>query len=487
MARVRQAGAIVASIARGAAICAISLVCVIAYTAGSLRRLAIGDPTERALHRARQRGALFRWCFSRLGATFIKVGQVMSTRADLFAPAVIDELRELQDRVRPFAFARVRRILERELGRPLSSIFISLDRTPLAAGSIAQVHRGLLRTGEEVAVKVLRPHVRARVHRDARLMLWLAHVAHVLSARARAGDVIGHTRSLVSGIIVQTDLAREADHLERFRADFAGTPGLEFPRVLRSVSRGGVLTMSLVHGVHLEHVPREHVAQVTRVLRDAFFAMCFEHGLVHADLHPGNILVGPDATVFILDVGLVKYLDEAAITRLLELTRALVLGTPDELVAHLRDHHPHAPTTDWDAVALDAGAFVDRLRRIRIADLEAAEVVGDLFSLARRHGIRPLPELSLVLLGMVTIEGIAKRLDPNANTLAEIARYLAPRIAHTPLARGSRERLEPPLGVRTGCDSDRVPPPSLRVSPPDPLPLDGTCDAPPPTVARRSE
>ncbi len=487
MARLRGAGAIVSSVARGTAICFVAFLCVLAYTAGSLRRLTIRDKAERAQHRARQRGVLFRWCFTRLGATFIKVGQVMSSRADLLAPAIVAELRQLQDHVRPFGFARVRRTLERELGRPLSSIFISLDREPLAAGGHAQVHRGLLRSGEEVAVKGLRPGVRARVHRDARLMLWLAHVAHALSSRARAGDVIGHVRSLVSGIIVQTDLTREADNLERFRTDFAGTAGLEFPRVIRSLSRGEVLTMSLVRGVHLEDVPREHVDQVTRVLREAFFAMCFEHGLVHADLHPGNILVGHDGTVFILDVGLVKYLDATAIANLVELSRALVLGTPQDLVTHLRDHHPHGPTTDWEAVASDVAAFVGRLRASRISELEVSAVVGDLFSLARKHGIRPLPELSLVLLGMVTIEGIAKRLDPNANTLAEIARYLAPRIAHTRLARGSREWKHPPLEARIECDAPAGSPPSLRVSPADSRPGDGTRDAPTPSVARRSE
>jgi ubiquinone biosynthesis protein len=329
--------------------------------------------------------------------------------------------------------------------------------------------------------------VRARIHRDARLMLWLAHVAYALSPRARAADVIGHARSLVAGIIMQADLAREADNLERFRADFAGTPGLAFPRVLRALCRPSILTMSLVRGVHLEHVPREHVEQVTRTLRDAFFAMCFEHGLVHADLHPGNILVGPDATVFILDVGLVKYLDAAAIARIVELAGALVLGTPAELVAHLRDHHPHGPTTDWDALAADAETLITRLRRARIADVEVAQLVSALFALARKHGIHPLPELSLVLLGIVTIEGIAKRLDPDANTLAEIARYLAPRIAHTRLARGSREWSHPPLGARTECDAPPTTPPSLRTSPSDPHTSSGTRDAPTPVMARRSE
>lgn len=436
-------GGIVASVARAAVIWAVALLCVAVYAIGSLRRLAIRDRAARRAHRDRQRGRLLRWSFSTLGASFIKAGQVMSSRADLLPPAVIAELRELQDHVRPFAFARVCAIIERELRAPLARVFRTIDPVPLAAGSIAQVHRGVLRSGEEVAIKVLRPGVRARVRRDARLLLWLAHLAHAASARARAADVIGHARSLVAGIIVQTDLRREAENYDLFRASFDHTTGLAFPRVHHALATHAVLTMEMIHGVHLERVRPEHVPQVTQVLRDAFFAMCFQHGLVHADLHPGNILVRDDGTVVVLDVGLVKHLDADAIARLVDLSRCLVVGTPADLVAHLRAYHHGSRTTRWDAVATDVAAFITSLRRCTMAELEVSAVVATLFTLARKHRIRPLPEMSLVLLGMVTIEGIAKRLDPDANTLAEIARYFAPRLARAaadvrpPLARGS--------------------------------------------------
>lgn len=387
-----------------------------------------------------------RWAFSRLGAMFVKLGQVLSARADLLAPGVIAELRALQDHVAPFPFARARASIERELGVPIEQVFERLDPEPIAAGSIAQVHHGVLHSGEEVAVKVLRPEIRARVRRDARLVLWLAHLAHAVSARARAADVIGHARSLLAGVVLQTDLRREAENYRRFRDDFAGAAGLAFPRVVARYSTSGVLVMDFVRGVHLERIRPEHVPCVTRTLRTMFFAMCFDHGLVHADLHPGNLLVGADGTVTVLDVGLVKYLDAATIAKLVELSRCLVMGTADDLIAHLRDHHHHAPTTDWAAVTADAGPFVANLRRSSIAELELCAVVGQLFQLARKHGIRPMPELSLVLLGMVTIEGIAKQLDPTANTMAEVARYLGPRIARERrLARGSREWPLPPL------------------------------------------
>ncbi|HEY5947728.1 MAG TPA: AarF/UbiB family protein [Kofleriaceae bacterium] len=439
MRRIRSVADIFATIARGAVIWAVAILCVLIYTAGSLRRLAIFNRDRRALHRARQRGRLLRWSFSRLGATFVKIGQVMSSRADLLAPAIIDELRGLQDHVDPFAFDKVRAIVERELHAPLDTIFRELDATPLAAGSIAQAHRGVLISGDEVAIKVLRPNITARIRRDARLLLWLAHIAYVISARARAGDVIGHTRSLIAGILAQTNLCREADNYERFSADFAGTPGLAFPRVYREYSTHALLTMNMIHGVRLEHVRPEHVEQVTRVLRETFFAMCFEHGIIHADLHPGNVLVEADGTVVLLDVGLVKHLDRETIAKLVELSRCLAVGTSQDLVAHLRAHHHHAPTTNWDAVATDASTFITELRRTPIAKLEASIVVAKLFTIARKHHIRPLPELSLVLLGMVTIEGIAKRLDPTANTLAEVARYLGSYIERRRFPRGSCE------------------------------------------------
>jgi len=442
MGRVVSAARWLATIARGAVICAVALLCVMIYTAGSLRRLTIRDREARALHRARQRGRLLRFSFEALGGTFVKIGQVMSARADVLAPAIIVELRELQDRVRPFAFSRVRATVEHELARPLASIFSELDPTPLAAGSIAQVHRGRLRTGQEVAIKVLRPRITQRVHRDARLLLWLAHVTHVLLARARAADVIAHTRSLIAGIIAQTDLCREADHYELFRTNFDSVTDIAFPRVYRAFSTRAVLTMEMIHGVRLEHVPPKHVAQVTRTLRESFFAMCFEHGLIHADLHPGNVLVRDDGTVVLVDVGLVKHLDAEMIAKLVELSRCLAVGTAHDLVVHLRTQHRHEPSTDWDAVAVDSAAFIRDLRAKKIADLEVSTVVTKLFAIARKHHIRPLPELSLVLLGMVTIEGIAKRLDPDANTLAEVARYLGPLLERRRFARGSGQHAQ---------------------------------------------
>jgi ubiquinone biosynthesis protein len=437
-------GGMVASLARMAAIAVITLGCALVFLGGALRRLAIRDPIEREQHRARQLGRLLRWSFSRLGATFIKVGQVMSSRPDVFPPGVIDELRSLQDRVPPFPSRRVPRVVARGLGCSIAVWFRAFDREPIAAGSIAQVHHAVLHTGEEVAVKVVRPGVRAHVRRDARILLWFAHVAQTLSPRARAADTVGHVRSLIVGIMAQTDLRAEAHTYERFREEFAAMPGLAFPHVYHATR--DVLVMEFVHGVRFDQAPADQLPTVARVLRETFFAMCFDHGHVHADLHPGNVLVRPDGVVVLLDVGLVKHLSRPVIDQIVDFARCMVIGDALDLVGHLKDHHRYLEGTDWAAVARDARTFVDGLRRRSIAELEVSLVVGQLFALARRHGIRPIPDLSLVLLGMVTIEGIAKRLDPTANTMTEIAKFLGTRAVHDRrLARGSRELTLPTL------------------------------------------
>lgn len=460
-----------ATFPRIVAIGIVALLSVVAYTAGSIRRLVIFDRERRAEHRARQRGRLLRWSFARLGATFIKVGQVMSSRPDLFSPPVIEELRWLQDRVPPFPFRQVRQVIERELRSPLAHHFREFDAASIAAGSVAQVHHAVLTTGEEVAVKVLRPGVIARTRRDGRILLWLAHLAYAISPRARTADVVGHVRNLVAGILAQTNLRYERQNYEQFRRNFGDTPGIYFPRVYRKHSTRSMLTMEYVHGRRLDDALSEHLPQAAQVIRHSFFAMCFEHGFVHADLHPGNILLRDDGVVVLIDVGLVKRLSRDLLDQMVDFTRCIAAGTGADLVAHLRRYHRYLASTDWDAVAADIDRFVAYLRKRPIVELELSAVIGELFALARKHKIRPLPEMIIVLLGMVTNEGMAKRLDPKADTLAELARFLGPRLpgkedAHRParrrMARGSRS------WSKAALDAGRLTLPTLEVKRPRP-------------------
>ncbi|MCA9679401.1 MAG: AarF/ABC1/UbiB kinase family protein [Kofleriaceae bacterium] len=408
---------------------AIVLVVVVGAIAYGVARLATLLLYWRRARRraavARLRGRLLRWAMTLLGATFIKLGQVLSTRPDLLEPETIDELRHLQDRLHAFGYRKVRRIIEADLGGRVEDHFAELDRRPVAAASVAQVHRGLLHDGTEVAVKVVRPEVRGTIERDGRLLHFFARIAE-LSRTARLSRPVDHCRELIDGILMQTDLRGEAAHYERFRANFAGVPGLRFPTVFPAQSSERVLTMSFERGRKIDALGAGGHPELALVTRRTFFKMCFEDGFVHADLHPGNMLVGDDGDLVIFDVGLVKHLDAELLLQLVDFSRCVAMGTSADFVGHLRRFHTYMGDVDWDEVQRDAEAFVARFRDRTSAELEMGVFIRDVFAIGRKHKIQPLPEMTLILVGVVTSEGIAKMLDPGVNTFHEMAAFLMP-------------------------------------------------------------
>jgi ubiquinone biosynthesis protein len=407
---------------RTIAIVAVALVAALAYAGLRLASLTVRAPERRIEAVARARGRVLRRAMSTLGATFIKLGQVMSSRPDLFAPAMIEELRKLQDRLPSFSFRRVEQILRADLP---AGAFAAIDPVPVAAASVAQVHRGRLHDGTAVAIKVLRPGVRAAAERDGVILIALARALELLP-EARLSEPVAHVRHFVAGIVEQTDLRSEAVHYERFRRNFARRSDVVFPRVYPACSSEHVLTMDFVEGSKLDALgpgPHRAIAQQTR---STFFQMCFEDGFVHADLHPGNLLLTPDGKLAIFDVGLVKQLDDAVLAQFVDFAKCLAVGTADDFVAHLRRFHGYLAEVDWDAVQRDAVTFIGRFRGKTSSELEMGELINGVFAMSRVHHIRPVADLTLILVGVVTTEGIAKTLDPEVDMFRELAGYLMP-------------------------------------------------------------
>jgi ubiquinone biosynthesis protein len=390
--------------------------------------IAVRDRAERERRVARWRGRCLRRSMTMLGATFIKMGQVLSSRPDLLPPETIDELKVLQDRLPAFGFRRVRRLVERELGRPLEEVYSEFDREPVAAASVAQVHRARLAGGPEVAVKVLRPSIRRQVERDATVLLFGARLL-ALHPRIRLNDPVAHLRHFVDAIVAQTDLTREADNYERFAANFAGAHDVAFPAVHREHSSRSVLTMEFVRGTRFDARDRSHDRALAATIRLLMFRMCFDHGFVHADLHPGNFFVREDQKLVVFDAGMAKLLTEDIFVQFVDFSRCLTVGTADDFVDHIRRFHTYMGEVDWASLRSDIEVLLVRFRAQNTARLEYSALFGDIFAIARRYRARPVPDLTLVMVALLTVQGIGKELDPESNVFQEVATFLMPLLA----------------------------------------------------------
>ena len=418
-----------ANLLRGLFLFLFLLVVSVVYGLGRLvLQLSVRDRAERERRVARWRGRVLRRSMTMLGATFIKMGQVLSSRPDLLPPETIDQLKILQDRLPAFGFRRVRRVVERELGRPLEEVYQEFDREPVAAASVAQVHRARLQDGTEVAVKVLRPSIRSQVERDATVLLFGARLL-ALHPRIRLNDPVAHLRHFVDAIVSQTDLTLEADNYQRFAANFTGAQDVAFPAVHRDFSSKSVLTMEFVRGTRFDARDRTHDRALASTIRLMMFRMCFDHGFVHADLHPGNFFVREDQKLVVFDAGMAKLLTEDIFIQFVDFSRCLTVGTADDFVDHIKRFHTYIGEIDWDSLRRDIEVLLVRFRAQNTARLEYSALFGDIFAIARRYRARPVPDLTLVMVALLTVQGIGKVLDPESNVFQEVATFLMPLLA----------------------------------------------------------
>jgi len=398
----------------------------IAYGLGRLGTLLFFWGT---LRRARAVGKLRGWVLRQgmttLGATFIKMGQVMSTRPDLFSPEVIAELRKLQDKLPPFGFAKVKRTIEEDLGRPLGELFSEFDERPVAAASVAQVHRARLRDGREVAVKVLRPLVRRQVERDAAIMIGGARLL-ALSKNLRLSDPVGHTRHFVEAIHDQTDLSIEAENYRRFRANFASSTTVTFPEIYPELCSKRVVIMEFVRGTKIDALPPGTYPALAETVRSTMFKMCFDDGFLHADMHPGNMMVTESGQLVLFDAGLAKKLEEDVLAQFIDMSKCLTMGTPDDLVAHLQRFHRYLGEVDWVSLRVEVDEFARRFRAQDVAQLEYGQLFAGMFAIGRKYKVRPVTDMMLVFVALITAQGIGKMLEPEHNVFNSVARYLMP-------------------------------------------------------------
>jgi ubiquinone biosynthesis protein len=368
----------------------------------------------------RKTAARFRQLLLDLGPTFIKLGQLLSSRPDMLPSHWVDELSDLQDSVPPIALSEVRREIERGLGRRVSEVFAWLDDRPLASASIAQVHRARTHQGLEVVVKVQRPGTREAIESDLPLLYYLAWLLEAVVEETGVYTPTGIIEEFDRSIHEELDFRNEARNATAMREASRDLPFLVIPPVLDDLSSGTVLTMGFVEGIKVSEITPEagyDLEEVARRIIEAAFRQLFEKGVFHGDPHPGNVLVLPGNRIGLLDFGLVGRLTRPMQEVLVLMIVAVALRDPSTLVRLLNKigvPEEHSPIASFRA---DIQAMLDRYIGLTLEEIRATSLLRDLLDLAIRHKIRVPKEYAVLSKAAVAVEGIIRRLYPRMNVL----------------------------------------------------------------------
>ncbi len=376
-------------------------------------------------------GVRMRRSLDELGPTFVKFGQVLSTRSDIFPEGILSELQKLQDTARPMPAGRAQAILERELGAPVEEVFSAFDPDPLGSASIGQVHRAVLRTGEIVAVKVQRPEAPGRVAADLELMREFADFVD----RRFAQKVLVDARGLVAEFEVvvrrELDYTAEAQNARRFAANFAGTQ-VVIPVVYRELSTSKVLTMEFVVGTRFRDIrpllmaPSER-RRVASMGAEAIFKMAFEDGFFHGDPHPSNLLLTPEGDLALLDFGMVGFMSQGDIEALSRLFIAVIQRDASAALRALEGLGVRYATEVRGELVRELREFLNKYAGLSVGEVTLGQALSELIALARRYRVRMPPVFPLLTKALVTAEGLARSIDPTINVY-EVARPYARRL-----------------------------------------------------------
>ena len=372
----------------------------------------------------------FRMALEELGPTFIKLGQLISTRHDFIPPAVIKELKKLQDDVPPFSYEEVVAVIESSLDAKIHEVFSEFMVEPVAAASISQVHKARLLSGEQVAVKVQRPGIAATIETDIDIMMNLARLIGRHVQELRIYDPVGVVKEFAKTIRKELDFQIEGRHVDRFAINFKDDAKVFIPSIYWDISTREVLTMDWVEGIKIDNLPALVAAGLdpkliaengaTLILRQVL-----EFGIFHGDPHPGNLLVLPENVIAPLDFGIVGHLDEEMKQLVLDLLLAIISRDIRQLTSILSA----VGVIDEDQINIrelqaDLYDFVDRYYGIPLYKLEVATLIKDFIAITSHHHIRFLPDMMLLVKALVTIEGVGRTLNPDFDMITHATPFV---------------------------------------------------------------
>ncbi len=396
-----------------------------------------GERVERLSRAVRVRLAI-----EELGPTYIKMGQILSTRPDLVPVDFVRELARLQDKVPAFAFADVRRIIREETGRSADDLLDQLDPEPLASASIGQVHRARLKDGDQVAVKVQRPGIRKLVDVDLEIMLHLATLAERHIEELAHHRPVKIVEEFARSIEKEMDYTLEATSMERVAGAFLHDDTVYIPKVYREITTGRVLITEFVDGIKVSLLDRLDENGYDRRLitqrgADILLTQIFEHGFFHADPHPGNLFVLPNNVICLLDFGMMGTVDRSTREAFVELVDAVVRRDEPRTTQVMLKLTLWEEEPDLRLLGKDVADFMGEHLYKPLKDIQIGRLLHHLLELAAQHRLRIPPEIFLMMKALSTVEGVGLMLDPDFDMIA----HAEPFIRQVKLSRFSAERL----------------------------------------------
>ncbi len=382
-------------------------------------------PDDEQANNEDSRPVRMRHVLEELGPTYIKLGQILATRPDLIPPDWADEFKNLQDNCSQVPFTEIKEVLVHEFPSRLEQLFSTIDETPLAAASMAQVHRATLADGSEVVLKVLRPGNRELVENDMALLEWLAQFVESYFSN------LGYSPVAVAAefsreITKEMNLLQEAQATNRLRRHFEDDPNISFPKVYREASTRSVLTLEEIKGRPLSSVdPKslrpEERRRIVANGTDAVFKQCLRYGFFHADPHPGNIFLLPGQKLCFIDCGMTGHLDKNTAEQLIDLVASVIQMDIDKLckvVIELTDVDP--AVTDRRDFRSDMQIMASTFQDADLKQLDITRLLSDFFGMLQHYHIICPSDLILLTKALTTIEGVAEHFDPTFNVLAHV-------------------------------------------------------------------
>lgn len=357
-----------------------------------------------------------------LGPTFIKIGQILSTRPDIFSPEIAGELEKLQDAVNPFPFEEVRQVIESEFNAPLETVFKSFKQEPLASASLSQVHLAVLPTGQNVVVKVQRPNIESCIKVDLEILRDLVNFIVNRTNYGALYDFVGMMNELEKTLLNELDFRKEGANADKFRQNFIGRKGVAVPVIRWIYTTGRVLTMEHIEGIRINQCEELVAAGIDRTdlairLSQDMMQQVLEDGFFHADPHPGNLSIKKDGTIVFLDLGMVGRLNEASKSSLTALFLGIAAQDGHQVAEALIDLDTMQRRGSIRHFEREIDKLLDKYLSVPISEIQVGPLVAEIFQLAFRTHIQIPGEMTLFAKVLITLQGITEMLDPELNLL----------------------------------------------------------------------